>query len=278
MPDERDRGGEAPQQPQERKIEALPGESFQQYLKRISSMPRGEGQPRFVRGGPEIGPILIFRSQTPGPTEPAESTPGVRELTDNEGFNRLGGLHVERIETEHQRVETEPPAAGVDRRGESGGALPSLSRGRQRSYERSAAPTRRGVPAVASGGEASIRGRLAEVITTPQRTLQPAAQRGKLRKSCAAGSSASPAEGAIPKPAWIELYRVTDLRFTKLSSRRTPKLQKGVIKLRFLAILGHKTTISPCFLRETARKMKRIYGPNRAIFVLLGRECTNTVE
>lgn len=109
MSDERDRGGEAPQQPQERKIEALPGESFHQYLKRISSMPRREGESGFVTGGPEIGPILIFRSQTPAPTEPAESTPGVRELTDDESFNRLGGLHVERIETERQRVETGPP-------------------------------------------------------------------------------------------------------------------------------------------------------------------------
>ena len=58
MPDESEQGEQMkPEEQQKREIEVLPGESFHARLKRISQMPRKEGESRFVkiRGG--IGPI-----------------------------------------------------------------------------------------------------------------------------------------------------------------------------------------------------------------------------
>ena len=63
MPDESESGEQMkPEEQQEREIEALPGESFHARLKRISQMPRKEGESKFVkiRGG-QFGRSRLFR-------------------------------------------------------------------------------------------------------------------------------------------------------------------------------------------------------------------------
>jgi hypothetical protein len=73
MPDESESGEQMkPEEQQEREIEALPGESFHARLKRISQMPRKEGESKFVkiRGG-QFGPISFIPA--PSGTEPNDT-------------------------------------------------------------------------------------------------------------------------------------------------------------------------------------------------------------